>query len=1219
MLGVINRILLAATALPLVAVGISLPASAETVARSGPIAGAVIARKSDEEIRFIDVSDWRSVDLKQDLVSGDVLRTNGNGQLAILFSDRTQIRLGRNSSLVVKQITSGTNADTVLELQSGSIWARAERGGAAVSVETSAATAAIRGTDWTMTVDGSKTSLTVLEGEVEFSNPHGSLQVKQGQAAAATLGQAPHRVTIVESDDREQMLFYLQPRDAFLNMRTSPEPVAKLRADADRIAALPANNRTAEEWLTLAESQLALEGQQKARETLVILRGKSLSPAQRARIGLIEAVIAASERRYADAATLFAKVEPRLDKQRRSIALYGGYYARSLANPDKTISLPRPTGDVSEVFLRAYAVGFLQDTKAAIKVLAEAERRFGDRAEIPAYRAWLAMFLNDRAQVKEALDRALALDPREPVALEVRAHYRAGIEGNSDGAISDVQQIIGITPGSASAWNLLGTLQSDRGGNREAEAAYLKAVELEPDSPVVLINLALFYLDTGRMDAAKRAIDKAVELDPSLGPGLIVRGMYHLQSGEVDKAIEDLLAGTVADPSYSQGQLLLAAAHFEKGDRVPGMQALDNADRLDDNDPAIAAMRTAIAIDNYDSVGAIRSAQDYVKRARARGGQYSALGANQDAGSSLNGAFRFQGMNAWAEYYSDSVFDPFSGTSYIDQTVRGSTDIFANDFAYGTDLFNNSFNDRTFSSLLQGLMLEPHVIASRTLTPELLSRPFIESSIGGGFTYGGSDMGYTTEAEVQGYNNRPFPVSFYSNLSWETVPDNRTIASNGQLDTDKRVRQGIAYVTANPTPYDRVISYFNGSKDHFTDDRLTTPTTGGASFKGQSLTTETYNAGLGWSHTVEYQNVINAALLFSASNINSRDDTIIIDGTPALVQNDSRLSDYRERYYIAALNHTVATGDLTWRYGIEGGVSQTRTHQSYIDWMTPGSTVSSSSSATSGLVRAYVDVLHEITPDIKAEYALFGTSISGGGTDTQRLDPRAGIAWSFADGQSLRAGFMRDGLDTTVPTLSPIGIVNLQPNQTSTDESGYTDTLAVRWDAEWTPDFFTAVEFQHQEAKNLQIEVPLTATPFTTGEGRIDRAAVSANYLIGHGFGLSSKIAYADTKDTDPSSPLFGDALPYVPDWTGQVALTWVNEANVKATLAANYIGKRVDEANVELGESWTLDAALTWEPFGKHIELDLAAYNLLNEDTELTAGIPGWGRSFKGSLKVRF
>ena len=36
-------------------------------------------------------------------------------------------------------------------------------------------------------------------------------------------------------------------------------------------------------------------------------------------------------------------------------------------------------------------------------------------------------------------------------------------------------------------------------------------------------------------------------------------------------------------------------------------------------------------------------------------------------------------------------------------------------------------------------------------------------------------------------------------------------------------------------------------------------------------------------------------------------------------------------------------------------------------------------------------------------------------------------------------------------------------------------------------------------------------------------------------------------------------------------------------------------------------------------VELNLAAYNLLDEDFEVDTGTPGWGRSFKGTLKVRF
>ena len=84
------------------------PAMAEPVLRSQPAAGAVIARKSGEEVRFVDISNWQYVDLQQSLLAGDVLRTNATGQLAVLFSDRTQVRLARNTSLLVKNMNGGS-------------------------------------------------------------------------------------------------------------------------------------------------------------------------------------------------------------------------------------------------------------------------------------------------------------------------------------------------------------------------------------------------------------------------------------------------------------------------------------------------------------------------------------------------------------------------------------------------------------------------------------------------------------------------------------------------------------------------------------------------------------------------------------------------------------------------------------------------------------------------------------------------------------------------------------------------------------------------------------------------------------------------------------------------------------------------------------------------------------------------------------------------------
>lgn len=84
------------------------------------------------------------------------------------------------------------------------------------------------------------------------------------------------------------------------------------------------------------------------------------------------------------------------------------------------------------------------------------------------------------------------------------------------------------------------------------------------------------------------------------------------------------------------------------------------------------------------------------------------------------------------------------------------------------------------------------------------------------------------------------------------------------------------------------------------------------------------------------------------------------------------------------------------------------------------------------------------------------------------------------------------------------------------------------------------------------------------------------------------------------------------------MGLTWVNTANIKTTVMANYIGERT-EGTTTLDDFWTLDAALQWEPFDKRIEVELAGFNLLDEEFEVRSGLPGWGPTVKGTVKVRF
>lgn len=1219
----------------LAALGCALPAAADVFPRLSAATASVIARKAGEEAHFIDVAGWRGVDIAQELLVGDALRTNAYGHLAVLFVDNTQIRLGRNSTMVVKKI--GNAEDTVLGLEEGTIWGRAERGEEGVTIETPAAAAAIRGTDWTLTVEGDKTSLIVLEGVVELFNEYGSVSVTRGEAASARIGQAPTKTIIVDPDDREQMLYYLALRSSFDWLPTTPLPSPQMRGERARISAKPEAARNADDWLALAEIAHSYEGREAALDALEQAAAFRLSASQKARYDLVDAMITAAEGRYDDAAKLFARAAPRLDGERRAVALYAGYFARALANPDRAEAPPTiRAGGPYAALAAALAAGFLKDIPAAIAVLKEAEARHPDDPTLPATRAQLALLLDDREQVKEAIDRSLAIDPDDPTALEARANYRSGIESDLDGALGDLERATAIAPGSTTIWNALGLVHSARGAEREAEAALKRSIALDPQDPASRANLALFYLGQDRVTEAKAEIDKAIALDPAFDIALVARGRYHLQTGELEKAMRDLLAATTANPAHAQALLLLAAAYYESGDREPAAQAMENADRLDPNDPVMSNFRTVVAIDDYDAEAALKYAREALDRSRARGGVYRPLSANKDAGSVLNDAFRLQGLDAWGRYYGAAVFDPFNATGYVDMALAGSPDPFVTAMEFGGLPTEPVGNSASFSSFFQGLMLDPAMLSGRSRSANLFRRPFLEGSIGGGFVRTGSDWGWTTEAELQTYQAKPFPWSFYGQLQWRRTDDFRTSTAQGltvpnvQFDLGFDNIAGTGYLTARPTPHDRIVAYVDVRDNQSSlTDAVVVPFPPVPPFDAISydrvVNDKTGEAGLAWSHTFGYRNVGSVAVFGSGFRRNSHEEAILfVDFGGGPVPFGARVLDTtaRQDSYLAAANHSVGIDDLTLRYGFEGGrIEQNRRHVDTL--ILPGPTVTTTvtdDDIALTMGRAYIDALYEATPELRFEAALFATHLAGDGASLTRIEPRFAAAWAPVEGHWLRAGFLRETSAANSTTLAPIGVLGLQSNQVPLGLGGYSDTFALRWDAEWSDRIFTTLDYQHQDLTGLSIPVPASLDTIDILSGRIDRVSGTANVRLDGGFGAFGTLVWTDSRDRDATSPGFGGPLPYVPEIAGRLGITWVNSVNIKVTAAATYIGPR--NGNVfgdRLDGYWTADAMLTWEPFDKRFELELAAYNIFDQAFSVAHETAGWGRTVVGSLKVRF
>lgn len=1209
--------------------GCPFPAGADVLPRPAVADGSVIARKSGEEVRFIDVSGWRFVDVKQDLLAGDALRTNAQGALAVLFADHTQIRMARNTTLLVKEV--GSTSDSRFALEGGTIWARAQRGGIGLTIDTPAAAAAIRGTDWTMTVDATgKTSLVVLEGEVELFNPQGSVTVRRGEGAVARIGQAPTKIIIVDPDDREQMLFYYSLKGVFSALPASPLPAPRMRAERLRIGAIPASRRTAEDWVTLAEASLSFDGRAAAASALQEAGRHRLTATQRARLDLIEALIAGAGQRHADAARLFQRALPGLDRNRRAIAAYGGYFARALVDPDRAEKPPavKDAGPYAAI-AEAMTAGFLTDIKTAVAILRRAEARYPSDPTLPAVRARFAMLLDDREQVREAIARSLALDPDDFNALLARATYRADLESDFEGALADLERARAIAPGESELWNTTGLVESARGAQKEAEKAFRRAIALDPESPVARANMAILFLDQGRVREAGVEIDKALALDPGFDIALVARGRYHLQKGEMAQAVEDLLAGSTANPAYSQGLLLLGAAYYENGDGQAAAQALDNADRLDPNDSVTSAARTAIAIDAYEADAAISAAQEGLRRARARGGAFESLSANRDAGSTLNSAFRLLGLNEWGRFYGDIVFDPFTASGYVDQAVAGSVNPFVTDLTAGRFPSDPTDNANTFSSLLQGLMLDPGMVSARQRSANLLRRPFVEGSLSGGpDRESGGRLGWHGDAEIQSYSVTPVPWSFYGAISNRDGPGLRdtgpsfTAVGVDSAGIDSRRLSATAYLTAQPTPADRLVAFgsFVDSDARYSaipGPAFAIPPGAPLPFTGIDFSDrgerQGFTGGLAWSHSFGYRNVGSAGVFGTSIRERSTYSQVFEGGGAEFGARTAEEID--QRYAIGALNHAVGIGDLTLRYGLEGGtlnLGQTDTLTLFSPTSPP--IVASSAGETGVAVgRAYLDGIYEFSHTLKAEAALFGTRMDGGALEVKRLEPRLAAAWSPMDGHWLRAGFLRETALIDATTLAPVGVLGLQSNQLPLSPGGYSDTFAARWDAQWSDRVFTAVDYQHQKAHDLAVPQPFQLATIAIPEGRIDRVSATANVWIGGGFGAFATFAYADSDGG-------GLPLPFVPEKSARFGLTFVHPSNIKVTLSQSYVGERTGDAvGTVLDGYWTTDAALTWESPDKRLVLDLAGYNLTNTKFEVAPDMGGWGPSFFGTLKVRF
>jgi len=468
-------------------------------------------------------TEWELVKTGQKLNAGAYVRTADFGQMALLLSDNTQVRVNQNSVLQIKEIALAETS--TLELVQGRIWAQAKRffrGVTAVAsaarptvvVKASTATIGIRGTDWdvNLATDGT-TTLTVLSGEADFSNDFGALKVLPNEQAQAQPGKAPTKILLTNAKERVQWVTAYLPQPRRWVGRQNAEFERHLQAieAGDYSAAVPYLERSAKSAepaaIVLADIYISLG---RLSEAIALLKGKN-DPSALAL--LTHAYI------IDDSAPLARETVD------RALGIHPSNTELLIARGE----LARFEGDAPRA-LRSYQSAITANEQ-------NAEGWFG-----------LGRVDAEREAVKPAraeLQKALALNPKGP-----------GYSGE------------------------LGTLETFANAFAAAEQAFTAALAQQPADYNSLTGLGILKLKTGQPEEALQAFLKAGVLESHFARAALWTGVAYYQLGGHGRAMEMFKHAADLDPKDPMPHMMMSMAAADRLDLGEAVAAARRASAL---------------------------------------------------------------------------------------------------------------------------------------------------------------------------------------------------------------------------------------------------------------------------------------------------------------------------------------------------------------------------------------------------------------------------------------------------------------------------------------------------------------------------------------------------------------------------------------------------------------------------------------------------------------
>lgn len=198
--------------------------------------------------------------------------------------------------------------------------------------------------------------------------------------------------------------------------------------------------------------------------------------------------------------------------------------------------------------------------------------------------------LQAKLTATQAARKAIELDDQLSEAHASMGEIKAFYEWDWTGGDFEFQRAIALDPTCATTHHWYANLLSVLGRTREATAHGLKALQIEPCSPLIMAGVGLVHFYCNQPDITIGLCKKALQIDPNYALGLWALGMAYEQKGDHEEALRQFQRGVKHDRENLCLSTSMAHTYALAGDEQKARAILDKL--IDSSMP-----RTASAYD----------------------------------------------------------------------------------------------------------------------------------------------------------------------------------------------------------------------------------------------------------------------------------------------------------------------------------------------------------------------------------------------------------------------------------------------------------------------------------------------------------------------------------------------------------------------------------------------------------------------------------------------